>query len=49
MRQAVWVRAAVGLATAAFVGLVVLTTMAITGVPSWLPDPVERPLADLLP
>lgn len=49
LRQPVWVRATVGLATAAFVGLVVLTTMAITGVPAWLPDPMERVLVDLLP
>ncbi|AKT51786.1 TIGR02611 family protein [Arsenicicoccus sp. oral taxon 190] len=47
--QPVWVRCLVGLATAAFVGLVVLGTMAVAGVPGWLPDVVEDPLRDVLP
>lgn len=48
-RQALWVRGAVGLATAAFVAAVVLTSLWFTGVPGWLPDAVEEPLAGWLP
>lgn len=45
MAQAWWVKALVALATAVLVALVFWGLFALSGVPGWLPDPVERWLA----
>jgi len=37
-RQPVWVRALIGVATAAFVYGVLVVTLHLTGVPDWIPD-----------
>ena len=47
-RQGLVVRGAIGVATAAFVGAVVVAMTWFTGVPGWLPDAIEVPLADAI-
>lgn len=44
--QSRWVQVAVGLATFAFVCAVLWVTMYFSGVPAWLPDPIEGALVD---
>ncbi len=38
LRQPMWVRLLIGLATAAFVYGVIVVSLHLTGVPGWIPD-----------
>ncbi|MBP6994658.1 MAG: TIGR02611 family protein [Phycicoccus sp.] len=45
--QSRWVQVVVGVATFAFVCAVLWVTMHFSGVPAWLPDPIEDALVDV--